>query len=135
MDHPESGVRMQFGDQEILVPPLVFSSIELAWPAIERLKVSVGVVQETAACLDIVVAALSVAYEQTAGDPHMPRMKLARQLRGDQMADLVKGTIELLRVSGLIPKGEETAPATAGVEAAPSTEIAPPSSPSLSATA
>src|SRR6516164_8119915 len=131
MDHPESGVRMHFGDQEILVPPLVFYSIELAWPAIERLKVSVGVVQETAACLDIVVAALSVAYEQTE-DPRMrlvgdPRVKLARQLRGDQMADVVKGTIELLRVSGLIPKGEEMAPATAGVEAAPSMETAPPS--------
>jgi hypothetical protein len=149
MDHPESGIRIEFGDQEILVPQLVFYTIELAWPAIERLKSSQGIVQETGSCIDIVVAALALAESEHPQlyadimkrmgmqDWNELRTKLATRLRGEQMADMVIKTLDLMRVSGLLPKrGEGQAPPAEAVPgAATSMETAPPSSPSSSATA
>ena len=137
MDHPESGVRIEFGDQTILVPQMVFYTIRMAWPSVQRLLKAVGIVEEADASLDIVVAALS--NPERDGPPELRGDALQRQLqlalRGDQMAELVRATIKLLGESGLIPKGEKAAPDTAAVGAENSTETAPPSSPSSSVTA
>ncbi len=107
-EHPDDGVLFDFGRETLQVPPLPFYNVQKAWPAIERLRTTTNKVEETWACLEIVVAALDTGvglaptYES-----------IARKLKAWMMDSFVAQTIKLLDVSGLLPKGEAAAGATA----------------------
>ena len=99
----DQNVTVTIGGEAISVPPMCFAALKRAWPAIQAMPGQTNLVDQTAASIEIVAAALA----QSRPDLSVPVIE--ERLKGSELLGLVTRLPQLLQESGLMP-AEKPAP-------------------------
>jgi hypothetical protein len=98
-----SAVLLTIGGKSVLLPPINFAAIEAAWPAIEGFKAASTLVAQTSLVIEM-VSHIFVQAEPPA--PEMTPQAIKKQLKGNELVDLVRMVPDILSEMGLVQTGE-----------------------------